>query len=46
MNSNDISVIDTSADKIIATLDAGGMEPHQITIRNPSISIGSLFLLT
>ena len=41
MNSNDISVIDTSADKIVASIDAGGLEPHQIVVREPSIKIGS-----
>ena len=41
MNSNDISVIDTSADKVIANVDAGGIEPHQTIMRKPSITIGS-----
>lgn len=41
MNSNDISVIDTSTDRIVARVDAGGIEPHQIIVREASVSMGS-----
>jgi YVTN family beta-propeller protein len=41
MNSSDISVVDTSTDKVVANIDAGGIESHQIIMRNPSVSIGS-----
>jgi YVTN family beta-propeller protein len=33
MKSNDVSVIDTSTDKVIATIPGGGIEPHQIVIK-------------
>ena len=33
MKNNDVSVIDTSTDKVIATIPGGGIEPHQIVIK-------------
>ena len=33
MKSNDVSVIDTSTDKVIATIPGGGIEPHQIVMK-------------
>lgn len=41
MNGNDISVIDTSANEIVASIDSGGIEPHQIVMRDPPVSISS-----
>lgn len=39
MNGNDITVINTSTDKVVATIPAGGIEPHQIVIKKPFIKI-------
>jgi YVTN family beta-propeller protein len=33
MKSNDVSVIDTSTDKVIDTIPGGGIEPHQIVMK-------------
>ena len=33
MKSNDVSVIDTSTDKVITTIPGGGIEPHQIVMK-------------
>jgi YVTN family beta-propeller protein len=33
MKSNDVSVIDTSTDKVIDTISGGEIEPHQIVIK-------------
>lgn len=41
MNGNDISVIDTSANEIVASIDSGGIEPHQIVMRDPPVSTSS-----
>jgi YVTN family beta-propeller protein len=33
MKSNDVSVIDTSTDKVVDTIPGGGIEPHQIVMK-------------
>jgi YVTN family beta-propeller protein len=33
MKSNDVSIIDTSTDKVIDTIPGGGTEPHQIVMK-------------
>jgi YVTN family beta-propeller protein len=33
MKSNDVSIIDTSTDKVIDTIPGGGIEPHQIVMK-------------
>ena len=37
MKGNNVSIINTSTDKVIATIPAGGVEPHQIVIKKPSV---------
>src|SRR5918998_1318617 len=39
MNGNDISVIDTFTDTVVATITAGGIEPHQIVAKKPTVKL-------
>lgn len=39
MKSNDISVISTADDRVLSTIPSGGIEPHQIVLKKPSIRI-------
>src|ERR671911_3056666 len=39
MKSNDISAIDTFTDTVVATITAGGIEPHQIVAKKPTIKL-------
>ena len=39
MNGNDISIIDTFTDTVVATITAGGIEPHQIVAKKPTIKL-------
>src|ERR687897_824033 len=38
-NGNDISIIDTFTDTVVATITSGGIEPHQIVAKKPTIKL-------
>lgn len=39
MKANTVSVINTSTDKVVTDISTGGIEPHQIVVKKPFVSI-------